>query len=154
MGFDDGYTCMFHELGHGNFRLRLVASLAPSWNRSRSFDQNTRIFVWRECSEMYHSQNIFEFRFYRNVIQICVNSSPSSAAYMRQCTWSALVKIMACRLFGAKPLPESMLTESQLNHSEQTSVKFESIIQNFLFKKMHLKTSSAKWRSFCQGEMS
>ena len=38
-----------------------------------------------------------------------VNSSPPSAAYMRQWTGSALVQVMACRLFGAKPLPEPML---------------------------------------------
>ena len=34
-----------------------------------------------------------------------LNSSPPSAAYMRQWMGSALVQIMACRLFGAKPLP-------------------------------------------------
>ena len=34
---------------------------------------------------------------------ISVNSSPPSAAYMRQWTGSALVQIMACRLFSAKP---------------------------------------------------
>ena len=39
-----------------------------------------------------------------------VNSSPPSAAYMRQWIGSALVQIMACRLFGAKPLPEPILT--------------------------------------------
>ena len=35
------------------------------------------------------------------------NSSPHSAAYMRKWIGSALVQIKACRLFGAKPLPES-----------------------------------------------
>ena len=33
------------------------------------------------------------------------NLSPSSVAYMRRWTGSALIQIMACRLFGAKPLP-------------------------------------------------
>ena len=42
-------------------------------------------------------------------------SSPSSAAYMRQWTGSPLVQIMACRLFGAKPLSEPMLGFCQLN---------------------------------------
>ena len=32
---------------------------------------------------------------------------------------------MACRLLGAKPLPELMLTYCQLDHQEQISVKFE-----------------------------
>ena len=41
----------------------------------------------------------------------CVfNSSPPSAAYMRQETGSALVQVMACRLFGTKPLSEPLLT--------------------------------------------
>ena len=39
-----------------------------------------------------------------------VNSSPSSATYMHLLTRSALVHVMACRLFGSKPLPEPMLT--------------------------------------------
>ena len=55
-----------------------------------------------------------------------VNSSPPSAAYMRQWTGSALVQIMACRLSGAKPLPEPMLPYCQLDPWEQTSVEFES----------------------------
>ena len=38
-----------------------------------------------------------------------VNSSPPSAAYMRQWIESALVQIIACRLFGAKPLSKPML---------------------------------------------
>ena len=37
------------------------------------------------------------------------DSSPPSAAYMRQWAYSALVQVMACRLFGAKLLPEPML---------------------------------------------
>ena len=44
-----------------------------------------------------------------------VNSSPPSAAYMRQWIGSALVQHMACRLFGAKPFAEPMLTYCQLN---------------------------------------
>ena len=38
-----------------------------------------------------------------------INSSPSSAIYMRQWMKSALVEIMGCRLFGAKPLSKPML---------------------------------------------
>ena len=37
-----------------------------------------------------------------------VNSSPPSTAYMRQWIGSALLQIMALRLFGAKPLSEPM----------------------------------------------
>ena len=52
-----------------------------------------------------------------------INSSPPSAAYMRQWTGSTLVQVMACRLFGAKPLPEPMLDYCQLDPWEQISVK-------------------------------
>ena len=73
---------------------------------------------------------------------------------MRQWIKSALVQIMACRLFGAKPLSEQMLTYFQLAPQEQTSVKIWIKIQFFLFKKMFLKKSSAKLRPFSPGETS
>ena len=38
-----------------------------------------------------------------NVIQEMFNLSPPSAAYMRQRIELAMVEIMACHLFGAKP---------------------------------------------------
>ena len=38
-----------------------------------------------------------------------------SAAYMRQGTGLALFQIMACRLIGAKPLPEPLLIYCQLH---------------------------------------
>ena len=43
------------------------------------------------------------------------NSSPYSAAYMRRWTGSPLVQVMACRLLGAKPLPEPMNTYFRLD---------------------------------------
>ena len=48
---------------------------------------------------------------------------------------------MACRLFGAKPLPEPMLAYCQLDPWEQIYVEIELM---FSFKKMRLKMSSAK----------
>ena len=44
-----------------------------------------------------------------------INSFPPSAAYMPQWTGSAVVQIMACRLSGAEPLHEAMLTYCQLD---------------------------------------
>ena len=52
------------------------------------------------------------------------NSSPPSATYMCQWTGSALVQIMACRLFGAKPLSEPMYGCCQLDPKEYISVTF------------------------------
>ena len=40
----------------------------------------------------------------------------TSAVYMHQWTGSALVQIMVCRLFGAKPLPETVLVYCQLGN--------------------------------------
>ena len=57
-------------------------------------------------------------------INTCVDSSPPSVAYMRQLIESALVQIMACRLFDAKPLSKPMLEDCQLDPWEQMSVKF------------------------------
>ena len=53
-----------------------------------------------------------------------VNSSPLSSAYMCQLLGWALLQVMTCHLtchlFGAKPLPETMLTYCQLDPKEQT----------------------------------
>ena len=54
-----------------------------------------------------------------------LNSSSPSAAYMRQWIGSALVQIMACHLFGAKPLSKPMLGY------KQTSVTFQSKYKTF-----------------------
>ena len=53
------------------------------------------------------------------------------AAYICQWTGPALVQVMACHLFGAKPLPEPMLTYCQLDPWELTSAKFESKYKSF-----------------------
>ena len=49
------------------------------------------------------------------------------------CQWtrSTLDQIMACCLFGAKPLSEPMLGYCQLDPREQNSVKFQSTYKNF-----------------------
>ena len=80
-----------------------------------------------------------------------INSSPPTAAYMRQQTGSALVQIMACCLFGAKPSPEPMLSIGPL---ETNFSEIEVKIQNFSFIKCIWTCHLRKWRPFCPGEMS
>ena len=82
-----------------------------------------------------------------------INSSSPSAAYTRQWTESALVQVMACCLFGAKPLPETMQTYCQLDPSLGTNFSYFFFIEilTFSFKKMHLKMLCAKWQPFCRG---
>ena len=63
------------------------------------------------------------------------NSSPPSAAYMCQGIRSALVQIMAWRLFGAKPSSKPMLGYCQSDPLEQTSVKYWSKFKTFHSRK-------------------
>ena len=60
------------------------------------------------------------------------------AIEMPQWTWSSLVQVMACRLFGAKPLPELIKNYCWLDPKEPTPVKFEWKHKNIYFKKKHL----------------
>ena len=71
------------------------------------------------------------------------------ATHMRQWIGSALVQIMACCLFVAKPLSEPMLDYCQLETWEQNCGEILITIQNFPFTKMLLKIPSAKWWLFC-----
>ena len=70
---------------------------------------------------------------------------------MRQWTGSSLFQVMACRLFGAKPLPEPMLIYCQLDSREQVSVKFESEFYHFHSRKCIWKCRLPIWRPFCPG---
>ena len=74
----------------------------------------SKILRWRLAdinAALKHHINVSE-RLYQHLMRtkcLSFNSSPLSAAYMRQWIGSALVQIMACRLFGAKPLSKPML---------------------------------------------
>ena len=56
---------------------------------------------------------------------------------------------MACRLFGAKPLPEPMLVNCHLDSWEQISVKFESEFYHFHSRKCIRNCRLPRCRSFC-----
>ena len=87
---------------------------------------NIYTYIYRQNIVVGVSQEAFivDLHFLNILDHILINSSPPSAAYMRQLIGSALVQVMACRLFGDKPLPEPMLEYCQLDPNEQTSVKF------------------------------
>ena len=90
-----------------------------------------------------------------SALSTLINSSPPSAAYMRQSTGSPLFQVMACRLFGAKPLPEPMLVNWALNWG-QVSVKFKLDFYHFHTRKYICKCRLQKWRLYCPegGELS
>ena len=71
------------------------------------------------------------------------NSSPLSAAYMRQWTGSALIKVMAWRQTGDNAAL-FLIGPLRTNFSE-IWIK----LQNVSFKKMHLKMSSPEWGPSC-----
>ena len=79
-----------------------------------------------------------------------VDLLPPSAAYMRQCTWSSLVQVMACRLFGAKPLPEPILliVNRTLGNKFQWNLNLNSIIS---IQNMHSIMSSVKMAAILSG---
>ena len=89
--------------------------------------------------------------FFSNPWCCPLKSSPPSAAYMRQWSGSAFVQDMACRLFGTKPLPESMLAYCQLDSWEQISVKFEFEFYRFHSRKCIWNCRLPRWRPFCPG---
>ena len=60
---------------------------------------------------------------------------------------------MACRLFGAKPLSKPMLGYCQLDHQEQTSVKFKMKYKTFHSRKCIWKYRLRNGGHFLQGEM-
>ena len=72
-------------------------------------------------------QITWKYIFYQSGL----NSPSPSAGYMRHRTGSALLQVMACRLFGAKPLPEPMQTYCHLDAQEQISIKSESQYKTF-----------------------
>ena len=84
-------------------------------------------------------------------VQFCLTHLPPSGAYMHQWTGWALVQIMACRLFGTKPLPEPMMTYCQLDSWEQISVKSESELYHFHSIKCIWKCCLPYWWPFCPG---
>ena len=70
---------------------------------------------------------------------------------MRQYNITSLVQIMACRLFGAKPLSEPMLPYCQLDPKEHISVKFCLKLRSFHSRKCTGKCRLPKGRPSCLG---
>ena len=71
---------------------------------------------------------------------------------MRQSSGSALIQIMACRLFDTKPLSEPALVYNKSIGTLGTTFS-EMLIASHIFslKKMHLNISSVNWWPCCPG---
>ena len=70
-----------------------------------------------------------------NTISVSINSLKLGDAYMHQLTWLSLVQIMACRLFGAKPLSEPMIIYCHLYPMGHISIKYHSKFKSFYSNK-------------------
>ena len=79
--------------------------------------------LFLRCSVMIKHSPGQPFNF--GILRTNINLSPPSA-YMRQWSGSSLVQVMACRLFGDKPLNEPMLAYYQLDSWEHILEKIES----------------------------
>ena len=66
------------------------------------------------CVSHIRSHMCCKCHYYDICVCVLINLYPPSAAYMRQWIGSALFQIMACRLFGEKPLPKPMLGYCEL----------------------------------------
>ena len=72
-------------------------------------------------------------------------------SYMRHWTGSSLVHVMACCLFGAKPLPEPMMAYCQFDSWKQISVNFISELRHFLWQICTWECRLQKQRPSCSG---
>ena len=96
-------------------------------NCKKKIPQQIRVWHSSDFSQsLKHDQHLMKFVDSQTTSHLHqVNSFPPGAECMRLWTGATLLQVMACRLFGAKPLPEPMMTYCQLDPKEQTSVQFK-----------------------------
>ena len=100
-------------------KLRIGNNLAPTGSVSNT--------VWNILGEFWRSEDKADWTRctkpqWKDLPDLVI-LFPPSAVYMLWWIESALIRVMVSRLFGAKPLPEPVLTYNQLDPWEQTSVK-------------------------------
>ena len=77
-----------------------------------------------------------------SAVTVLFNSLRSRDVIWRQPSWSTMAKLMACRLFGTKPIPEQLWTCFQEPKENPGEISVE--ISTF-----YLNMSSAKYQPFC-----
>ena len=97
-------------------------SVYPAWLLPITTALCLMIYIYRQTSNIrptkYQNLNISRLVLQlslHNPLKPGVKSSPLGVAYMRHWIGSALLQIMACRLFGTKPLSKPMLDYCWLN---------------------------------------
>ena len=97
------------------------------------------IDIWSDIAHLYlwlvfsnrQEYNIFMCLYFLEYDINLINSLRPSGAFMRQQIMPSLGQIMACRLIGAKPLSEPMLSYCQLGFKEYISVTFYLKFKSF-----------------------
>ena len=130
-----------------------VLELANSFRISPCVFFEELIGVSMNCIHHYATPLIY-FLLNWFSARLANSSPPTSAAYMYQWTRSALVQVIACHLFGAKPLAEPKLDYCQLDSLKQISMKFESEFYHFHSTNAFEIVVCQNGGHFVQGKMS
>ena len=104
------------------FVLRGVPS---SWSKSKNVD-------------FFHQSKII-------IARLCISPLNHLPLVPHMCrwTWSVMVQVMACRLFGTITWADAHLLWIKLLGTNYSEIRIR--IQNFPFTKLHLKMSYGKW---------
>ena len=141
---------------------RIWVNASLEWIKNWSYNhnktqQNKTMCIWHISWDIWHKNYSVKHRDALSIHSphtLCLLISPWCCVYMPQWTGSTLVQIMACRLFGAKPLSKLMLGYCRLHPQEQNSVKFELKYKSFHSRKCMQIYRLRNCRHFVQGEMS
>ena len=116
---------------------------------TRYLERDSYIYSFYSILNISATQGTWYILFIYRVLYIkYLTHLPHSAAHMRQWTRTTLVQIMACRLFGAKPLSKPVIVNWTLENKLQWNLNQNTKL--FIHDK-HLKMSSSNRRPFCPG---
>ena len=121
-------------------------ALGKKWH----FNRNSNIFILENVFENVVWKMVAILSRSQCVIPMIILLRPSDA-YMRQQTIPSLVQIMACRLFGDKPLSEPMIVYCQMESNGNISMTFYLKFKCFHSRKCIGSCRLQKWRLSCLG---
>ena len=106
----------------GSWNLILWKKMTHLFHKAKRV--NYTLFVWRQCHGCWCSGNKRIQGIKSCDTDLSLPAGLTHLSLMHRWTGSALFQIMACRLDGAKPLSEPMLTYCQWDPKEHISRKF------------------------------
>ena len=125
---------------------QVIARTGPHWIRNIVILTKFRSLILHGSC---HYLNYYWTRSMNEISYCVINSSPPSAAYIFQWIGSALLQIMACRLFGAKSLSKPVLGYCQLDLlGNKLQWNFNQNTELFIHEDAP-ENIVCKWRPFC-----